>query len=89
MGFFKNLKLKNRFATRLGAALRARDKGVTIEQAWQHTNELYPPTQEQMGDQPVRVWPVHARKQRTTEGGRRRYVPGDDGNPQLTTIWCV
>lgn len=48
MGFFKNLKLKNRFATRLGAALRARDKGMTIEQAWQHANELYPPTQEQI-----------------------------------------
>jgi hypothetical protein len=48
MGFFKNLKLKNRFATRLGAALRARDKGMTIEQAWKYADELYPPTQEQM-----------------------------------------
>jgi hypothetical protein len=46
MGFFKNLKLKHRFATRLGAYVRATEAGLTPEQARQHARELYPPTQE-------------------------------------------
>jgi hypothetical protein len=48
MGFFHDLKLKNRFATRLGAYIRAQEAGMTPEQARKYANELYPPTEEDL-----------------------------------------
>lgn len=48
MAFFHNLKLKNRFATRLGIAIRARNEGMTVEEAWRYADELRPPNQEQI-----------------------------------------
>ena len=46
MGFFNDLKLKNRMAKRIGAFLRGRDRGMTADEAHAYANETYPPTPE-------------------------------------------
>ena len=44
MGLLRNLKLKARFAKRLGAYARARQQGMGDEQARQYVDQTYLPT---------------------------------------------
>ena len=48
MGLFKNLRLKMKFAKRLGAYARARQQGMGDEQARQYVDQIYPPTPEDL-----------------------------------------
>jgi hypothetical protein len=44
MGFWKTLKLRVRFNTRLGAYVRARKAGLSEAEAREAVNREYPPT---------------------------------------------
>jgi hypothetical protein len=44
MGLFKRLRLKARYTQRLGAYVRARQQGMTDEQARLQVDQVYPPT---------------------------------------------
>ena len=46
MGFFGDLKLKIKMAKRVGAFSRARKQGLTVEEARAYSDQLYPPTAE-------------------------------------------
>lgn len=46
--FFKELKLKMRAAKRVGAFTRAREQGMSPQQARAYSDNLYPPTAEDL-----------------------------------------
>ena len=48
MGLFKSLRLKVKLTKRLGAFARARQQGMTVEQARQYVDQMYPPTPEDL-----------------------------------------
>jgi hypothetical protein len=62
MGFFNDLRLKNRMAKRLGAFLRGRDQGMTAEEAHAYSRQVYPPTAEDL-EYEARVREKEARRQ--------------------------
>ena len=46
MDLLNRLKVKGRVAQRVGAFARAQDQGMSVEEARAYSNQLYPPTAE-------------------------------------------